>query len=752
MLNKNDPLIGAVQEVMKRNQAERDAARLVNEKFGVTDRKAMPHERQHEWDAAYKSVLTEGLHPNQQKLDVHEPEKDKLTAQDFKMLRAKKKPVEEEMKTDPYAEGQASSISTVSQPKKEVTPADQSALKKKIQSVMKEAKVNPYAVGMAAVKKSTGDEPPMEKKNIMKAHKIAKKIIAKKKIDEGFNNRHGLSVTASAEKQAVADQLNERLVDTRQRTSRLAPMHTQGIKQTKARLAREPAEAPKTWTQRAAEIGRGVEATARGFASGLTDVGQTGYGYKSGSDYVLDYITPGRGQNLAREFPIAKEVGKGFGDLAGFVAGPEALVAKGAIKGAKYGSQLLKGLKATEKGAEVATDTAKATTKATQKYANAADELSAAERAKFQRTLDAKMAAGGSAKKPVSQAAREPAADAAKAKPQPATQTTTQVGGARDASGNRIYNKAITDLVDKAAAKPSVAKASQTSVTRTTANPNSPIAKAVRDANAAREPTDVDKFIAKAKETPVTAAGKQPNVSNSGAGIRGTFRDKLAKARQNAGSDPKARQLPALRKTTEPANYVRPGLPAVRPTTSTALTRPGMPNLGAGGATRVVGLSNKAKAGLAATSAAGLAGYAAYKNMGGSKPAVSSTTSTTKDQSRVPQTATQSVLPQTTQRGAEQDKVGVKRTQASAPVKPASPAPATTTASSAAPKAVAPKAPQSSMTPAQRAQVNRAIERNPIASSGRSQKPLGLGVTTGTTIQQKAAPQVNRPVGTGRQK
>ena len=45
MLNKNDPLIGAVQEVMKRNQAEREAAKLVNEKFGVTDRKAMPHER-----------------------------------------------------------------------------------------------------------------------------------------------------------------------------------------------------------------------------------------------------------------------------------------------------------------------------------------------------------------------------------------------------------------------------------------------------------------------------------------------------------------------------------------------------------------------------------------------------------------------------------------------------------------------------------------------------------------------------------
>ena len=36
--------------------------------------------------------LDEKLHPNQQKLDVHEPEKDELTADDFKKLRAGKKP------------------------------------------------------------------------------------------------------------------------------------------------------------------------------------------------------------------------------------------------------------------------------------------------------------------------------------------------------------------------------------------------------------------------------------------------------------------------------------------------------------------------------------------------------------------------------------------------------------------------------------------------------------------------------------
>ena len=41
-------------------------------------------------EAAAK-IMAEKLHPNQQKLDVHEPEKDKLTSKDFEMLRAGKK-------------------------------------------------------------------------------------------------------------------------------------------------------------------------------------------------------------------------------------------------------------------------------------------------------------------------------------------------------------------------------------------------------------------------------------------------------------------------------------------------------------------------------------------------------------------------------------------------------------------------------------------------------------------------------------
>ena len=60
MLNKNDPLIGAVQQIMQKSDAERAAVKAVNEKFGVQDRKALPWQKQSEWDAAYKKVLSEG--------------------------------------------------------------------------------------------------------------------------------------------------------------------------------------------------------------------------------------------------------------------------------------------------------------------------------------------------------------------------------------------------------------------------------------------------------------------------------------------------------------------------------------------------------------------------------------------------------------------------------------------------------------------------------------------------------------------
>jgi hypothetical protein len=41
---------------------------------------------------------------------------------------------------------------------------------------LEEKATNPYAIGMAAAMKSSGDEPPLEKSTIRKAHKIAKGI------------------------------------------------------------------------------------------------------------------------------------------------------------------------------------------------------------------------------------------------------------------------------------------------------------------------------------------------------------------------------------------------------------------------------------------------------------------------------------------------------------------------------------------------------------------------------------------------
>ena len=63
MFNKNakDPVADSVRKVMEQNEKERAAARAVNEKFGIVDRRALPHERQPEWDAAYKKVLSEGV-------------------------------------------------------------------------------------------------------------------------------------------------------------------------------------------------------------------------------------------------------------------------------------------------------------------------------------------------------------------------------------------------------------------------------------------------------------------------------------------------------------------------------------------------------------------------------------------------------------------------------------------------------------------------------------------------------------------
>ena len=56
--------------------------------------------------------------------------------------------------------------------------------------LMEKAK-NAYAVGMAAAKKATGDEPPLKKSTIKKAHEIAKKVEKNESIEEDADMKVG---------------------------------------------------------------------------------------------------------------------------------------------------------------------------------------------------------------------------------------------------------------------------------------------------------------------------------------------------------------------------------------------------------------------------------------------------------------------------------------------------------------------------------------------------------------------------------
>ena len=67
-------------------------------------------------EIAAKIMMGEkALHPNQQKLDVHEPEKDELTADDFKKLRAGKKPAEVKKEEVELTQDEAEMLASLSQ-------------------------------------------------------------------------------------------------------------------------------------------------------------------------------------------------------------------------------------------------------------------------------------------------------------------------------------------------------------------------------------------------------------------------------------------------------------------------------------------------------------------------------------------------------------------------------------------------------------------------------------------------------------
>jgi hypothetical protein len=113
------------------------------------------------------------LHPNQQKLDVHEPEKDELTSKDFEMLRAgKKAKMKEEVKVLPD-----------DQEEMDDEEDDDEEEKNKKKHMKEMSKSMAYATGTKKAMQMTGDKPPLEKATIKKGHEIAKAMLRKEDVE-----------------------------------------------------------------------------------------------------------------------------------------------------------------------------------------------------------------------------------------------------------------------------------------------------------------------------------------------------------------------------------------------------------------------------------------------------------------------------------------------------------------------------------------------------------------------------------------
>ena len=81
-------------------------------------------------EAVKKVLATEKLHPNQQKLDVHEPEKNKLTKKDFEMLRSNNKPKNEAFNPLKHIVNPSPAVKTAAKDVKRGSYADRAALMK----------------------------------------------------------------------------------------------------------------------------------------------------------------------------------------------------------------------------------------------------------------------------------------------------------------------------------------------------------------------------------------------------------------------------------------------------------------------------------------------------------------------------------------------------------------------------------------------------------------------------------------------
>ena len=101
--------------------------------------------------------VTEKLHPNQQKLDVHEPEKDELTFDDFKKLRAGKKADVKKEEAEQVDEAKKESKEDFDARQKRLVAAGNETAKDP-ERLKKLSKIPGYNAAMNLAKKSTNEE------------------------------------------------------------------------------------------------------------------------------------------------------------------------------------------------------------------------------------------------------------------------------------------------------------------------------------------------------------------------------------------------------------------------------------------------------------------------------------------------------------------------------------------------------------------------------------------------------------------
>lgn len=137
--------------------------------------------------AAVAKIMGEALHPNQQKLDVHEPEKDELTADDFKKLRAKKGMKKEEAEQVDEAKKESKEDFDARQ-KRLVAAGNETA--KDPERLKKLSKIPGYSDAMNLAKKSTNEEVKDEyarkvDKYLKKKHAPDAPVKEEVELDEG---------------------------------------------------------------------------------------------------------------------------------------------------------------------------------------------------------------------------------------------------------------------------------------------------------------------------------------------------------------------------------------------------------------------------------------------------------------------------------------------------------------------------------------------------------------------------------------